>query len=130
MLTLCRKPLTLNPLPFQKGERRISGKHLDAGQCDFDDCSTICTTKLFFSALAGLDLSAVVWEPAVALGEGCLTKADAPGPSRPMDAIAARNSCSRFDGTSTSRLTRSRSSRPFVAEPPTREPMLTTSFYT
>jgi hypothetical protein len=29
-------------------------KDLDQGQFDFDDCSTICTTKLFFSAVAGI----------------------------------------------------------------------------
>src|SRR4029077_8601157 len=46
----------LNPLPFTKGERRISGKHVDAGQFGFDDSSTICTTKLFFSVVAaGVD---------------------------------------------------------------------------
>src|ERR1051326_3933354 len=86
-------------------------------QSDFACCSTICTTKLFFSAVAEV-------------GDCASPVAGGGDPGRglpPIDAIAARNSDSRFDGTSTRTLIRPLSGSPFVGEPPNREPIATTS---
>src|SRR5262245_19240015 len=85
-------------------------------QSDLSVCSTICTTKLFFSAVAVGD------EP----GLGAVVELDDPGVSPPMDAIAFRKSRSRFPGTSARMLTRPASGTPFVADPPNRETVATT----
>ncbi len=76
-------------------------------QSGFGDSSTTCTIKLFFSAIAGIVAVAAV--AVVGLSAVALAKADDPGSSAVTDAIVARNSCSRFDGTSTRMLIRRRS---------------------
>src|SRR5438094_9996113 len=75
------------------------------------DSATICTTKLFFSAVGGTVAVAGVVDP---------------GPCPPTDAIAARNSDSRLDGRSARMLRRPPSARPVVAEPANQETTETT----
>src|SRR5947208_16977873 len=78
--------------------------------------STICTTKLFFCAVAeGADL-----------GSGTVAWGVDPGSPLAIDSVAARNSCPGSGATSTLTVNRYRSCTTFVAKPPNREELLTT----
>src|SRR6266496_2579834 len=83
-------------------------------QCCSVGDSAICTTKFFFSAVAG------VVDPGVAR---LADPADVPA----IEAIVVRNSDSRFDGRSTSTPMRCLSGNPFIAEPPSLPATATTS---
>src|SRR4030095_13346666 len=76
-------------------------------QSRFVAASTIWTTKLFFSAVAGIvDAGGCAAFPGV--GD--------PGGSPTIDDTAARNSDSRLDGRSTRTLSLPLSARPFLEE--------------
>src|SRR6266480_2057893 len=70
-------------------------------QLDLAGSSTICTTKLFFSTVAGIVVVA-----GVALSAVASAKADDAGIFPAIESIAARNSCSRLTGRSTRTLSR------------------------
>ncbi|PYK25076.1 MAG: hypothetical protein DME52_09465 [Verrucomicrobia bacterium] len=76
-------------------------------QSDFAGSSTICTTKLFLSAVVGLlPVAGDAIVAGVGLSPVASAKADDPGVFPAMDTIAARKSCSRFAGRSTRTLSR------------------------
>src|SRR5207249_3852351 len=92
-------------------------------QSCFDAGSTIWTTKLFFPTVA-----AIVDPGSGVIGGGvCVAvEADDARFSPAIDAIAVRNSDSRFGGISTTTLSRWWPANPFVAEPPTRVAIVAT----
>src|SRR6266481_3563954 len=106
LVVVTRGPKTphLNPLPFRKGRGEYNTTH--RVQSDFARPSTICTTKLFFSAVPGGDAVAGGDDP----GSCAVIGLDDSGLSPPpIDAIAARNSCSRVAGISIRMESRPRS---------------------